>query len=113
MFSKGIRNPTRKGQVNGYLAFDIVHAVEFSRIGCSRFSPLRAAPQGNFSTLPPVIRRLDHAVQNLKFSEPVSGRSLCGGLSSDETDQEIQVGFCLKKFVPHEAGELSSAAPLG
>jgi|GEM_PF-4918763 hypothetical protein len=30
----------------GFLAFDIVHAVEFSRIGCSWFSPFPTATQG-------------------------------------------------------------------
>jgi hypothetical protein len=112
MFSKGIRNPTRKGRVNGYLAFDIVHAVEFSRIGCSHFSPLRAAPQGNFSTLPPVISGMNHAALNLKSGTRIQPKPV-EGHPQTTINPEIQVGICLKMFVPHEAGELSSAAPLG
>ncbi|WP_229728148.1 hypothetical protein, partial [Mycetocola zhadangensis] len=87
------------------------HAVEFSRIGCSRFSPLRAAPQGNFSTLAPVIRQPDHAILN-RSSKLVSSWTLMKGHLQTLTNLKSGA-FCLKKFVPHEAGELSSAAPLG
>jgi hypothetical protein len=46
-----------------FLAFDIVHAVEFSRIGRSQFSASRLALWGNFSTLPLVF-----AVSNRRFA---------------------------------------------
>jgi hypothetical protein len=35
----------------GYLAFDIVHAVEFSRIGRSPLPPFLASPEGTSHTI--------------------------------------------------------------
>ncbi len=60
----------------GFLAFDIVHAVEFSRIGCSWFSPFLTATQGR------------------------TCRSLCLSLSLEATcltyhfDSACQIGDC-------------------
>ena len=42
---------TDRSQPTRFLAFDIVHAVEFSRIGRTRLQALSAVAPGNFSTL--------------------------------------------------------------
>src|SRR3712207_2183198 len=61
--SKGISHnqPQRTG-CRGYLAFDIVHAVEFSRIGRTRIHPYSGLPprQLPYLTPPRVPRQTSH-----------------------------------------------------
>ena len=114
--------PDQKDQADGYLAFDIVHAVEFSRIGCSCFSPYRAAPQGNFSNLPlskflsnrgffRLRLKVGAPKPSPEFLQLVRVEVLYPKAVNADTQERL---FFYLGLVPHEAGELfRSAAPLG
>ena len=70
---EGIRNEHPKDTRNGYLAFDIVHAVEFSRNGRSRHRPSQPAIGAHTPPLPVgVIQPKQPALTSEAESDPSS-----------------------------------------
>ena len=88
MYSKGIRNEHPKDTRNGYLAFDIVHAVEFSRNGRSRHRPSQPAIGAHTPPLPVGViqtQKAQHSrrkqnqtlAQLVVHTQPVSRGNFC------------------------------------
>lgn len=59
----------QKAGIRGYLAYDIVHTVEFSRIGHLRHRVSRPSHRGNFTTLP-LARAVSSQRPELEAREP-------------------------------------------
>lgn len=107
MFSKGIRTPSQKGRCHGYLAFDIVHAVEFSRNGRSRHRPSQPAIGAHTPPLPVGVIQTQKAQHSRRKQNQTLAQLVV------HTQPVGRGNFCFTRIITHQnsSGSFSASRP--